>query len=98
MIIKDKKRLKKQTKAYEAALSGGGYSGAVVYYNQGDSPWGKHRFRGPYGTNKIKPAGCGPTSMAICISTITGQQSKDIIIKVPDGIIQHPQPLQNIGT
>lgn len=31
--IKDKKRLKKQTKAYEAALSGGGYSGAVVYYN-----------------------------------------------------------------
>ena len=72
--IKDKKRLKKQTKAYEAALSGGGYSGAVVYYNQGDSPWGKHRFRGPYGTNKIKPAGCGPTSMAICISTITGKK------------------------
>lgn len=72
--IHDKKRLKKQTKAYEAALSGGGYSGAVVYYNQGDSPWGGHRFRGSYGTNKIKPAGCGPTSMAICISTITGKK------------------------
>lgn len=72
--IKDKKRLKKQTKAYEAALSGGGYSGAVVYYNQGDSPWGGHRFSGPGGSNKIKPAGCGPTSMAICISTITGKK------------------------
>lgn len=72
--IKDKKRLKQQTKAYEAALSGGGYSGAVVYYNQGDSPWGNHRFRGPNGTNKIRTAGCGPTSMAICISTITGKK------------------------
>lgn len=72
--IKDKTRLSKQTKAYEAALAGGGYSGAVVYYNQGDSPWGNHRFSGPGGSNKIRPAGCGPTSMAICISTITGKK------------------------
>lgn len=72
--IKDKKRLKKQTKAYEAALSGGGYSGAVVYYNQGDSPWASHTFHGPHGSNNIQAAGCGPTSMAICISTLTDKK------------------------
>lgn len=72
--IKDKKRLKKQTKAYETALSGGGYSGAVTYYNQGENPWASHRFHGPHGSNTIKAAGCGPTSTAICISTITGKR------------------------
>lgn len=71
--IKDKKRLKKQTKEYNAALSGNG-GGSVVYYNQGESPWEKHRFSGPHGSNRIKEAGCGPTSMAICISTLTGRR------------------------
>lgn len=71
--IKDKKRLKKQTKEYNAALSGYG-GGSVVYYNQGESPWKKHIFRGPGGSNSIKRAGCGPTSMAICISTLTGRR------------------------
>ena len=72
--IHDKEKLKKQTKAYEAALSGSGYNGAVVYYNQGDSPWAEHVFKSRYGSNKIRIAGCGPTSMAICISTITGKK------------------------
>lgn len=41
----------------------------VVYYNQGEDPWGSM----PYGTSTIGGAGCGPTSMAIVISTLTGQ-------------------------
>lgn len=41
----------------------------VVYYNQGEEPWGSM----PYGTSTIGAAGCGPTSMAIVISTLTGQ-------------------------
>lgn len=41
----------------------------VVYYNQGEEPWGSM----PYGTSTIGAAGCGPTSMAIIISTLTGQ-------------------------
>lgn len=41
----------------------------VVYYNQGEEPWGSM----PYGTSTIGDAGCGPTSMAIVISTLTGQ-------------------------
>lgn len=41
----------------------------VVYYNQGEEPWGSM----PYGTSTIGSAGCGPTSMAIVISTLTGQ-------------------------
>lgn len=42
----------------------------VVYYNQGDAAWWKL----PYGTSTIKKSGCGPTSMAICISTFTGKK------------------------
>lgn len=41
----------------------------VVYFNQGEEPWGSM----PYGTSTIGAAGCGPTSMAIIISTLTGQ-------------------------
>lgn len=41
----------------------------VVYYNQGEEPW---RGMG-YGTSTIGAAGCGPTSLAIVISTLTGQ-------------------------
>lgn len=65
--IQDKQRLKKATAAYEKA----GSVGPIVYYNQGDY---NHRFSGPRGTNTIKSAGCGPTSLAICISTLTGRR------------------------
>lgn len=41
----------------------------VVYYNQGEEPWASM----PYGTSTISSAGCGPTSLAIVISTLTGQ-------------------------
>ena len=41
----------------------------VVYFNQLEEPWK----RMPYGTSTIGAAGCGPTSLAIVISTLTGQ-------------------------
>ena len=41
----------------------------VVYFNQGEEPWKSM----PYGTSTIGASGCGPTSLAIVISTLTGQ-------------------------
>ena len=42
---------------------------AVTYYNQTEEPWASHS----YGRNTtIRSSGCGPTSMAIVASTITG--------------------------
>lgn len=41
----------------------------VTYYNQGEEPWASIA----YGTSTIGSAGCGPTSLAIVISTLTGQ-------------------------
>ena len=40
----------------------------VVYYNQGDSRWGGKLY-GKYDT--IKDAGCGPTSLAMVVSSLT---------------------------
>lgn len=39
----------------------------VVYFNQTEEPWASL----PYGTSTVRAAGCGPTSMAIVISTFT---------------------------
>lgn len=41
----------------------------VVYYNQGEDPWATMS----YGASTIKASGCGPTSLAIVVSTLTGQ-------------------------
>lgn len=41
----------------------------VIYFNQGDERWGNK----PYGTDKIRTHGCGPTSMSIVVSTLSGQ-------------------------
>lgn len=50
-------------------FTGRGSSLEVVYYHQGDSRWGAK----PYGkTGTVKSSGCGPSCMAICISTLTG--------------------------
>lgn len=40
----------------------------VVYFNQLEEPWASL----PYATSTIEDSGCGPTSMAIVISTLTG--------------------------
>ena len=41
----------------------------VVYYNQLDERWADL----PYGTDNIGGYGCGPTSMAIVVSSLTDQ-------------------------
>lgn len=40
----------------------------MVYYNQGESPWADL----PYGPDNIGGYGCGPTSMAMLISSLCG--------------------------
>ena len=45
-----------------------GCVGEVVYYNQGEEPWASLS----YGGSTIRAAGCGPTALAIAISTLTG--------------------------
>lgn len=52
----------------EVSILEGNSGLSVVYYNQGDAAWKSL----PYGDSTIGEAGCGPTSMAICISTLTG--------------------------
>lgn len=42
------------------------YIGRFIYFNQGDAAWNSSG----YG---IRAAGCGPTSMAVCITTLTGK-------------------------
>ena len=41
----------------------------VAYYNQGEEPWASM----PYGKSTIKVSGCGPTALAIAISTLTNE-------------------------
>lgn len=48
----------------------GGCVQNVVYYNQGEEPWASLS----YGTSNIRSAGCGPTGLAIIISTLTGER------------------------
>lgn len=54
----------------EISLLEGNSGLKVVYYNQGDAAWKSL----PYSTSKIGISGCGPTSMAICISTLSGKR------------------------
>ena len=49
-------------------LTGGSWE--IVYYNQTEEPWADQ----PYGSDHIAGYGCGPTSMAMAVSTLTGQQ------------------------
>ena len=57
-------------------FTGRGNSKDVVYFSQYDSRWGGLM----YGlTNTIAGAGCGPTSLAICVSTLT-----DTVVTPPE--------------
>lgn len=49
-------------------LTGGMVS--VVYFNQGEEPWASQ----PYGSDKIAGYGCGPTAMAMVVSSLTDQE------------------------
>lgn len=54
----------------DIVFTGRGNSKDVVYFSQYDSRWGSQM----YGkTNTIAGAGCGPSSLAICISTLTNK-------------------------
>ncbi len=46
-----------------------GCVGEVVYYNQGEEPWASLS----YGGSTVRASGCGPTALAIAISTLTGE-------------------------
>jgi len=46
-----------------------GCVGYCVYFNQTEEPWASM----PYSSSTIRASGCGPTSLAIVISTLTGQ-------------------------
>lgn len=47
-----------------------GSNGMVIYY-QNEEPWVNQ----DYGIGKIGPCGCGPTSMAMAVATLTGDRS-----------------------
>ena len=60
----------------DIVFTGRGNSKDVVYFSQYDARWGSLM----YGkTNTIAGAGCGPTSLAICVSTLT-----DTIVTPPE--------------
>lgn len=48
-------------------LTGGNVE--IVYFNQGEEPWAS----APYGPDDIGGYGCGPTAMAMVVSSLTGQ-------------------------
>ena len=41
----------------------------LIYYNQGEEPWASS----PFGTDVIRGYGCGPTTLAMVVSTLTNQ-------------------------
>lgn len=49
-------------------LTGGAIE--IVYFNQGEEPWASQ----PYGSDQIAGYGCGPTAMAMAVSSMTDQQ------------------------
>lgn len=55
--------------SYEGITLGQEGEREVVYYNQLDERWAREL----YGQDKIGTHGCGPTSMSIVISTLTGE-------------------------
>lgn len=57
-----------QTVNGQAILTGGPVQ--IVYYNQGEDPWKDM----PYGTDHIGGYGCGPTVMAMVVSSMTDEQ------------------------
>lgn len=55
--------------SYDGVMLGESGETQVVYYNQLDSRWSNQM----YGrSSTIGAAGCGPTALAICVSTLTG--------------------------
>ena len=56
--------------SYEGVMLGESGETQITYYNQLDSRWSNQM----YGrSSTIGAAGCGPTALAICVSTLTGR-------------------------
>jgi hypothetical protein len=55
-------------------LTGGVFE--ITYYNQGDDTWASQ----PYGSDQIGPYGCGPTALAMAVSSMTGEDADPAVI------------------
>ena len=64
----------------------------VVYYNQGEEPWKSMKF----GSSTIGSAGCGPTALAIVVSTLTGEAVSPKTMA--DYAIEHGEYVSGQGT
>ena len=54
--------------SYEGIVFGNAGETQVVYFSQLDERWSD----APYGSSTVSRSGCGPTSMSIVVSTLTG--------------------------
>ena len=55
-------------------LTGGNV--ALIYYNQGDEAWAGQRFGG----DSISGYGCGPTALAMAVSSLTGETADPALV------------------
>lgn len=66
-IIEDPKITEFASRNGQEVLTGG--SVEIVYFNQGEEPWASQ----PFGPDQIKGYGCGPTAMAMVVSSLSSQ-------------------------
>lgn len=64
----------------------------VVYYCQYEDPWATY----PYGDSTLSVCGCGPTTMAIIVSTLTGENVTPI--DTADAAMEQGYYFRNVGT
>jgi len=65
--VADETMTKFELSGQKELLTGG--SRDIVYYNQWDEAWSEH----PFGSDRIGGYGCGPTVMAMAVSSLTEQ-------------------------
>jgi hypothetical protein len=54
--------------------------GGIVYYSQCDPAWASHPYDVGTGGDTVCSSGCGPTSLAMIISTLTTQQVSPVVV------------------
>lgn len=64
----------------------------VVYYCQYEDPWATY----PYGDSTMSVCGCGPTTMAIIVSTLTGEIVTPM--DTADAAMEQGYYFRNVGT
>lgn len=65
LIQEDPKVTEFRTLSDREILTGGPVD--IIYFNQGEEPWASQ----PYGPDEIKGYGCGPTALAMLVSSLT---------------------------